>query len=329
MAFGGLDKYECTVSRRARRVTGRGWTRRAIFHGVPADQADRLIPAEGTYWPGDSGIDGSVLMDVDIDFDKLLRASKPNYSMVVLYYRPRTWQEWLIAHPNKGVLLCRSASRSQRIRGIRKGGAIETGADIWGNFLTAYGYDVGQANWLTGSSFVGADVPYDVIEGPDPTAGTTWHVVAGSNTTFEPMAVYTVYAILDDPNHYFYPYVSKVGHYNSNLMMHLPLWPEAQREGSWLLLEMRMQPMPGVGKLRRAEYDLMFNEKGWDQPCVSAEFTTAYKQVPVHDEDNEETGSRAVLQEVATGKTKSLELLQSANFYNIDFLLTDSWVEQD
>ncbi len=329
MAFGGLDKYESTVSRRARRTYGRGWTRRAIFHGVPSTEVMTLVPPESAFWPGESGIDGAVLMDSDIEFDALLRAGKPNYSKVTLFYRPRTWEEWLIAHPNKAVLLCRSAAQSQRITGIPKAGARTAGAEIWGGLLNAFNYDTGQPNFLTGNAFVGANVPYDVIEGPDPVDGTTWHVVSGSNTVFNPRAVYTIYAIIDDPNHFFYPFVSKVGHYNSNLMMHLPLWPEAQREASWMLLEVRMQPMPGIGKLRRAEYDLIFNEKGWDQPVVSAEFTWAYKQVPTFDSENEEEGSRAVLQQVATGRTKSLKLLEPFNFFNLDFMLHDSWVERD
>ena len=329
MAFGGRDKYESTVSRRARRTYGRGWTRRAIFHGVPADQAMGLVPPESAFWPGESGVDGSVLVDSDIEFDALLRAGKPNYSKVTLFYRPRTWEEWLIAHPNKGVLLCRSAAQTLRVTGVPKAGAQTSGAEFWEPLRKLISYDAGQSPSLIGGTPAGADIPYDVIEGIDPQTGNLWKVVSGTPTIFKPRAVYTIYAIIDNPNHFFYPFVSKVGSFNSNLMMHLPLWPETQREGSWLLIEVRMQPMAGIGKLRRAEYDLMYSEEGWDQSLVSAEYAYSFKQVPVFNAEGEEEGTRAVLQQLATGKTKSPELIRSFNFFNLDLMLHDSWVEQD
>jgi len=288
----GLWDYESVVSRRARRKHARGWTRRAIFESVPADIAESLVPPEGTPWPGESGKEAAVLMDSDVEFDHTPRRGLENLARIILYYWPRTWEQWLEAHPNKGVLIGRSNLISEPCK-------------TWNG---------------------------KILEGRDPsdlTGRTKWKITSGSNTLFRGQGVYEVYAVINNRDTYFYPYVSKVGGYNSNLMMKFPLWPEASREGQWLLTYISCEPRATASKLYTTRYQFALNMDtvlGWADPCISTKFTVCAVQVPVIDEYGEPTGDMRVKSElVATTTTQSTVMLSAENFSVIDNMLNNSW----
>ena len=240
MSFGGLATYETARSRRAKRIHGRGWTRRVVFKNVPYATAESLVPAEYTPYPGETGKEAAVLIDSDVEQDW-----RPALSMVTLYYRPLTWEEWLEAHPNKGVLFADSGAKSDRV----------------------------------------SIVDGNVLEGPDLTDGESkWVITSGTNVIFRSQGVYEIYAVINNSDYYFFQFVGAVGRWNLNIMNKFPLTPFASAAGQFLLTMLSRRPRQGTGRqfTLRARFQLDLDL--WKNNVISTKFTQEVKKVTADDD---------------------------------------------
>jgi hypothetical protein len=285
--------YEAVVSRRGRRTGRIGWTRRAIFEGIPSAQVESLIPADYTPWPGTSGQFAPVLIDSDVYPDWRPRPNRDGgyLSRVVLTYRPMTCWEWLEQHPNKGILLPSSAMNVRRVR------AVGT----------------------------------DVIEGPDPADEqglTKLTVTSGTNIQTTPRPVFEIAAIVDDQQTFFFQFLGRVGMYNAAPMLSLPLTPFSSDTGRFMLTGMSSAPRPGTTKrLFDARYRFTANldtNLGFADPCVSTVWQTITREVDALDEDDNVVGTKYVVTAIPVA-TRSRVLLSSTTFVEIETMLLNSW----
>lgn len=315
--------YEHFISRNSARLSGRGWTRRAVFEGIPVDQAELLIPAEYTPFPGSTGKHAEVLMVASSDPNR----RRPTCAVVTLDYRPLIWDEWLEANPNHAVLLSQTGAYGERIRAL-PGTAAGFDDSFWTPTLDMYGVkDVNTPNFLgiTGSA---SSSSLQVIEGPDPEAGTEWEVTSGTNYVTKYRPIYEVYAVVDDLDSYYYPYVATCGCYNDVPLEGFPLWPELSTEAQWLQVSASMAPRPGSKRLYTCRFQFMLDMERWDRPCISTELRIRNVKEPVYDwETGEIVGERIIAKAVGTGNTRSTQLIHSANFFNIDWMFVDSWMK--
>lgn len=279
--------YEATVSRRAQRKGGMGWTRRAIFERIPSTIAEALIPPEYSVYPGESGKEASCLVESDCNHDALVSAGG-NFARVILYYRPLTYEEWLEQHPNKAVLLGSAGATAERV--------------------THYG------DWVIDG------------QDPDDADGKThWQVVAGSNILMKPQASVEVYGVTNNITVYYRQLISRVGKYNSTPMDNLSVWPKAARAGQWLFTEMSCVPRFHVRGLYTVRYRFLLNLDLWSNPCISEKFQYQARTIPLKDEYGTEIGTKEIAVLVPMEEYRTANLITGTNLFMINNMLSNSW----
>jgi len=318
--------YEVKRSRRAQRPGGLGWTRRVLCRQVPKASSDSLVPAEYSYFPGESGKHGARLVSSVID-----REGSPNSDDVTLDYRPLTCEEWLEATVNKGVLHCYGSVTGRRVRTWTPN-APNTISGGWNGDMAGWtGALATMWSRLYGGGTNGS-API-VLEGPDPSDETGrdfYQVVSGSNQAFSGQTVYEVYSIIDNRDAYFFQFAGKVGCYNNMPMGTFPLAPMASRAGQWLLIGMSCTPRPAAKRIFTMRHRFLLTANplgmGWAEPCVTQKFRVEVRQLEVLDADGEDTGELAsVALPVPVGEGNEVHLIESANFSPIEELLQNSW----
>lgn len=324
--------YESTVSRQWARSSGKGWTTRGVFVGVPKSQVKDLVPPEWSPLPGQAGSFAEVLIGSKVEADWRVRVGD-NYARVTLYYRPMTFLEWLEAHPNKGVLICRSAVMSQRVHSVPAAAQAATTTLTVGNWslslpLYTNGFDPTWGNLFGG---INAGSSMIMLDGQDPTSPEGvlfWRITQGSPIKFMGRTVYEVFAVIDNPDVYFYQFASKVGCYNTIEMGAFPLAPETSRTGQWLLIGLSCAPRYAAKRLftYRARFALNNEGLGWAEPTISRQFEV--KSYVVEQKDKATglvIGKRSVRTLIPTGKQNTVHLIQPANFTPINAMLINSW----
>jgi hypothetical protein len=295
--------YESSISRRARRPSGKGWTRVCVFENIPSTSAETLIPAEFTEFPGETGKYASVLMDSDLTLEwKPAPAGQSHkwLSRAVLYYRPRSFSEWLESNPNKGVLMMQCTASGYKAHNTSDGDVIE------------------------GLDFTDAD------------GKTRWTIKQGNNNVFRYRAMYEVYSVVSTDtlpsgysglDVYFSQFVTKVGRYNQNYMTCFNTWPEPSRVGQWMLTSISCVPRAASRKLYTVRHGFAYNNEtsaGWGDPVISQKWQMQTRTI----DDGEGSGTKTVAVWVpasGTGSTSTNHLLQGADFSPIADLLASSW----
>lgn len=281
--------YESKISRRSGRDRGMGWTRRAVFYGVPNATAESLVPPEWSFFPGEGGQFGACLVQSTVERE----STEGGTATIVLDYRPLRWDEWLESHPNKAIVFPSSAIKSKRVRRTA-GGVMLEGPDP-----------------------------------DDATGRKSWEIVSGDNVQFYGMAVYELYSIIDNRDIYFFPYASKVGSYNNLPMHSFPLTPLPSKVGQFLLIGLQCEVRPAAKRLWTTRYRFLLHEEptsaGWATPVVSRQLQVSSVQVPVINDDGEGVGTNIMAVLAETGERNTVNLIPGANFSPLDAMTINSW----
>jgi hypothetical protein len=228
----------------------------------------------------------------------------PGYSRLKLQYKILSYDEWLEAHPNHGMLMGQSSATGKRL------------------LVSSDGYR---------------------LEGPDetdPTGKSKYIVESGTNQTLPYRAVYEVYSVISSDvtpsgftgmDVYFYQFVSKVGRYNSQVMYGFLLYPEVSRAGQWLLSEVSMVPRAAASRLYTVRHRFMLctdTIRGWAEPCISRKWQLVVQSIDAVDEDGDPTGLQGkVATWVPTVSTNTVYTIKDDGgvFQAITQLLTNSY----
>jgi len=281
--------YRSRVGRRAARSARGGWTRQVVCEGVPADLAEDLVPDDWELYPGTSGQGAPRLIEAQVDRDwRPADDDAQGYARVVLNYRPLTFDEYLESNPNHGIILARSGASTIR----------------------ANSYEDGGTRYIL-----------DGLDYTDTTGKTKWEIERGDAVRFEPQPILELYACTDNRDIFVFPYLSKVGSYNSGNMYNFPLTPVSSAEGRFLLTELSCVPRPTASRLFTVRYLFAVSLTGWDAATIAREYDLELVEVA----DTGETTVRLVPTWVPTTTTRSKVLVSSANFTVLDNMVVSSW----
>jgi len=288
MTLEAIKPYEWSLSRSDSEAKD-GFAYRQIYR-LPFDQIETLMQGitRGLPYNGSTDALSPTLARWDLERDW---HENPGYSSLTIFYKTPTWEDWLENNYSKGVLMVKGSTSSVRVR-------------------------------MVSGNVIDGQEPLDI------TGRSQWIITAGDNVVYKPRAMFRLYAVVHSSFLYRDVFMGHLGKANSNYMYG---FGSANAPGALLFwgldFQPRAYPSPRDGKpLYTAQYDFLYDEDGWTQPCVSRLFRMKGFRSDVIDDNGDVVDGAALHQVlVPSDVTQQNTLVQRYNFNGLDWLLQNSW----